>query len=50
MKQMSEAELQAMTRMVEGEAAGALRELQAASDQQVAIRTNVLPRARVARL
>lgn len=48
MKQMSEAELQAMTRMVEGEAAGALRELQAASDQQVAIRANVLPRARVA--
>ena len=48
MKQMSEAELRAMTRMVEGEAAAALSELQAASDEQAALRGNVLPRARVA--
>jgi outer membrane protein TolC len=48
MNQMSEAELRAMTRMVEGEAAAALNELQASIDQQAAIRDNVLPRARVA--
>jgi outer membrane protein, heavy metal efflux system len=48
MRQMSEAEVRAMTRMIEGEAAAALHELQAAGDQQAAIRDNVLPRARVA--
>jgi outer membrane protein TolC len=48
MQQMSEAELRAVTRMVEGEAAASLNELQAASDQQTALRGNVLPRARVA--
>ena len=48
MKQMSEAELRAMSRMVEGEAAAALSELRAARNQQTAIRSNVLPRARVA--
>jgi len=48
MRQMSEAELQAMSRMVEGQAAATLSELRAAGDQQAAIRDNVLPRARVA--
>ena len=48
MQQMTEADLRAMSRMVEGEAAAALNQLHAASDQQAAIRNNVLPRARVA--
>jgi outer membrane protein TolC len=45
---MSQAELRAMTRMIEGQAAAALNDLQAAADQQAAIRDNVIPRARVA--
>jgi outer membrane protein TolC len=48
MHQMSEAELRAMTRMIEGQAVAALNELQAAGEQQAAIRDNVIPRARVA--
>jgi outer membrane protein TolC len=48
MRDMSQAELQAMTRMVEGQAAAAMNELQATTEQQTAIRDNVLPRARVA--
>jgi outer membrane protein TolC len=48
MHDMSEAELRAMTLMIEGQAASARSELQAALEQQAAIRDNVLPRARVA--
>jgi outer membrane protein, heavy metal efflux system len=48
MHHMSEAELEAMTQMVEGQAAAALHELRAAGDQQAAFRDNVLPRARFA--
>jgi outer membrane protein TolC len=48
MQRMSQAELRAMTRMIEGQAAAALNDLQAAADQQAAIRDNVIPRARVA--
>ncbi len=47
MRAMSEADLRAMTRMVEGDAAVAVRQLQAARERQVAISTNVLPRARL---
>ncbi|MEO5821448.1 MAG: TolC family protein [Vicinamibacteraceae bacterium] len=48
MRAMSEAELRAMTRMIEGDAAGAVHQLRAASDRQAAIRDDVLPRARMA--
>lgn len=48
MRAMSEADLRAMSRMFEGEAAGALNQLQAARDRRVAIATDVLPRARMA--
>jgi outer membrane protein TolC len=48
MRAMSEADLRGMTRMIEGEAAGALNALQAARARQVAIATDVLPRARMA--
>ena len=48
MRQMSEAELRAMTRMVEGEAAAALNRLQAARERQQALTADVLPRARFA--
>ena len=48
MHRMSEAELEAMTQMVEGQAAAALSELRAAREQQTAFRDNVLPRARFA--
>jgi outer membrane protein TolC len=48
MRAMSQADLQAMTRMVEGEAAVALNQLQAARDRQTALNTDVLPRARMA--
>jgi outer membrane protein TolC len=48
MRAMSEAELRAMTRMIEGDAATAVYQVRAARDRQVAIRTNVLPRARMA--
>jgi outer membrane protein TolC len=48
MRAMSEADLRAMTRMVEGEAAAAVGQLQAARDRQVALNTDVLPRARMA--
>jgi outer membrane protein TolC len=37
-----------MTRMVEGEAAVAVRQLQAARDRQAAVTGDVLPRARMA--
>ena len=45
MKEMSEADLLAMTRMAEGEAAQALHELEAAGARQAALRDDVLPRA-----
>ena len=48
MRAMSEADLRAMTRMIEGEAAVAVSQLQAARDRQAAISADVLPRARMA--
>jgi len=48
MRAVSEADLRAMTRMIEGEAAVAVSQLQAARDRQSAISADVLPRARMA--
>jgi cobalt-zinc-cadmium efflux system outer membrane protein len=48
MRAMSEADLRAMTRMIEGDAAVALHQLQAARDRQAALTADVLPRARMA--
>lgn len=48
MRAMSEADLRAMTRMFEGEAATAINQVQAWRDRQDALNTNVLPRARMA--
>jgi outer membrane protein TolC len=48
MRAMSEADLRAMTRMIEGDAAASLNQLQAARDRQAALTTDVLPRARMA--
>jgi len=48
MRAMSEADLRAMTRMIEGDAAVAVSQLQAARDRQAALTTDVLPRARMA--
>ncbi len=48
MRAMSEADLRAMTRMIEGDAAAAVNQLQAARDRQDALTTDVLPRARMA--
>jgi outer membrane protein TolC len=48
MRAMSEADLRAMTRMIEGDAAAAVNQLQAARDRQAALSTDVLPRARMA--
>jgi outer membrane protein TolC len=48
MRTMAEADLRAMTRMIEGDAAVAVSELQAARDRQVAITNDVLPRAQMA--
>jgi outer membrane protein TolC len=47
MRAMSEADLRAMTRMIEGEAAVAVNQLQSARDRQTALRSDVLPRARM---
>jgi len=47
MRAMSEADLQAMTRMIEGDAAVAVNQLQAARDRQAALNSDVLPRARM---
>ncbi len=47
MRAMSEADLQAMARMIEGDAAVAVNQLQAARDRQQALREDVLPRARM---
>ena len=48
MRAMSEADLRAMTRMIEGDAAVAINQLQATRDRQAALMTDVLPRARMA--
>jgi outer membrane protein TolC len=48
MKSMAEADVRAMTRMFEGEGAAALGQLEAAHERQVAVATDVLPRARMA--
>lgn len=47
MRAMSQADLQAMARMIEGDAAAAVNELQAARDRQTALNRDVLPRARM---
>ena len=47
MRAMTEADLRAMTRMIEGEAAVAVNHLQAARDRQTALSSDVLPRARM---
>ena len=47
MRAMSEADVQAMTRMIEGDAAVAVNQLQAARDRQTALTGEVLPRARM---
>ncbi len=47
MRAMSEADLQAMARMIEGDAAVAVNQLQAARDRQGALTSDVLPRARM---
>jgi outer membrane protein TolC len=48
MRAMSSADLRAMTRMIEGDAAVAVAELQAARERFLALTTDVLPRARMA--
>jgi outer membrane protein TolC len=48
MRAMSEADVRAMTRMIEGDAAVAINQLQATRDRQAALTTDVLPRARLA--
>ena len=48
MRAMTEADLRAMTRMIEGDAAVASSQLQAARDRRTAIAADVLPRARMA--
>ena len=48
MRAMSEADLRAMTRMVEGQAAVAVNQVQAARERQLALTSDVLPRARMA--
>jgi outer membrane protein, heavy metal efflux system len=48
MRAMSQADLRALTRMIEGEAAVAVNRLQAARDRHAALTTDVLPRARLA--
>jgi outer membrane protein TolC len=47
MRAMSEADVQAMTRMIEGDAAVAVNQLQAVRDRQTALTSDVLPRARM---
>lgn len=48
MRAMSEADLRAMTRMMEGQAAVAVNQVQAARERQLALTSDVLPRARMA--
>jgi outer membrane protein TolC len=47
MRAMSAADLQAMVRMIEGDAAVAVHQLQAARDRQATLTSDVLPRARM---
>ena len=47
MRAMADADLRAMTRMVEGDAAVAVNQLQAARGRQAALNSDVLPRARM---
>jgi outer membrane protein TolC len=47
MRAMSEADLRAMKRMIEGDAAIAVSQLQAARDRHLALANDVLPRARM---
>lgn len=48
MRAMADADLRAMTRMLEGDAAAAVSQVRSARDRQIAITTDVLPRARLA--
>jgi outer membrane protein TolC len=48
MREMSDADLRAMSRMIEGEAAVAVNQLEATRARHVALMTDVLPRARMA--
>ena len=48
MRTMAEADLRAMARMIQGEAAVALGQLQATGDRRTALTTDVLPRAQFA--
>ena len=48
MRAMSEADLRVMTRMIEGDAAVAVNQVQAARERQAALTADVLPRARMA--
>jgi outer membrane protein TolC len=48
MRAMSEADLRAMTRMVEGDAAAAVGQVQAAAARRAALAADVVPRARLA--
>lgn len=48
MRAMTAADLQAMRRMIEGDAASAVSQLTAWRDRRLALRVNVLPRARMA--
>jgi outer membrane protein TolC len=48
MRAMSEADLRAMTRMIEGDAAAVVHQVQASRERQAALTTDVLPRARMA--
>jgi outer membrane protein TolC len=48
MRSMAKADLRAMTRMIEGQAAVAVSQLQAARDRQTALMSDVLPRVRLA--
>ena len=48
MRAMSEADLRAMSRMIEGDAAVAAHQLAATRDRQASLTTDVLPRARMA--
>jgi outer membrane protein, heavy metal efflux system len=48
MRAMSEADLEAMRRMIEGDAAVAVHQLQASRERQIALNSDVLPRARMA--
>ena len=47
MRAMSEGDLRAMARMIEGDAAVAVNQLQAARDRQAALTSDVMPRARL---